>query len=239
MASELDIWNLSLALLNTSQTVQSENDNTTAAGSCRRFYPWARKRVLEKGQWDFAVKFVALTLLLDQNTLTVAQTIYPGWRYVYQRPGDCLRALAVTTNFGLRTNPFLAFWWRAGAMDCSAGSWGPFTPPWRQVLDMGLQSGTLVPSQAGNAVNILTDQDSAFLVYVADVTNPALFSQSLMQAIAWNLAVPIAGPLSANEEAKQLAARMAEQSINDSIAIDLSQKQPDPYPDSPAITCRN
>lgn len=239
MASQLDCYNLALANLDVSQTVQSLNDNSSAAGACNRYYDFARKRVLEKGQWDFAVKFAALSLLLDQNTLTVAQVVYPGWRYVYQRPTDCVRALAVTTNFGLRVNPFLAFWWRAGAMDCSAGSWGPFTPPWRQVLDMGLQSGSLNPAQAGNAVDILTDQDSAYLVYVSDVTNVALWPQAMLEAVAWNLSRAIAGPLSANQVAKSLAAKMAETSINDAIAIDLSQKQPDPYPDSPAITARN
>ena len=211
------------------------NDASPAAGACARWYDFARKRVLEKGQWDFAVKIIPLSLLLDQNTLTVAQVIYPGWRYVYARPTECLRALAVTTNFGLRVNPFLAFWWRAGAMDCSAGSWGPFTPPWRQVLDQGVAN----PNNPGAATNILTDQDSAYLAYVADVTNVNLWNQAMFEAVAWNLSAPIAGPVKASEGKKQLAVKMADLSINNAIAIDLSQKQPDPYPDSPNITARN
>lgn len=233
MASKVDIWNMALTFLDVSQSVKSENDNSAAAGTCKRYYDVARRKVLEDGQWDFAVKMPALSLVLDQNTLQATQVIYPGWRFVYARPNDCVRFLSVTTQFGLRTNPFLAYWWRAGAMDCSAGSWGPFRPPYRQALDQ-------VNTQNPNAsVNILTDQDSAYGVYVADVTNVALFSQKFQEAIAWNMCPYIAGPVSANQAAKANALKMAPISISSAIAKELAEQQPDPYPDSPAITARN
>src|SRR5437660_1447553 len=135
MAAQTDVYNLSLTFLDVSQTVQSVNDTTPAAGACNRWYDWARKKVLERAYWDFATKAPALALVLDQNTLATNAIIYPGWRYIYARPIDCLRFLSVTTQYGLRVNPFLAFWWRAGAMDCSSGSWGPFRPPFRMVID--------------------------------------------------------------------------------------------------------
>lgn len=233
MASQLDVYNLALSNLNSSATVQSINDNSNEAAACNRFYDTSRQKVLERAFWDFATKSPPLTLVLDQNTLPISAIVYPGFRYVYQRPQDCLRFLAVTTNYGLRVNPFLAFWWRAGAMDCSAGSWGPFRPPYVIRLDQTNQANP------GQSLVLLTDQDSAYGVYVTDVLNVNLWSQSFLECVAWQLSARISGPLSANERAKQTAIQEAERTLTNAFAISVSQQQPDPYPDSPAITARN
>ena len=129
MSSQIDVFNLALTNIDVSQTVQSVNDTTASAGACNRFYDFARKRVLEKCWWDFATRTVALQLLLDQSTLALpSQMIFPGWRYIYARPTDCLRMLSVTTQYGMRINPFTRSWW----YDMSqAPQWGPYRPPWR------------------------------------------------------------------------------------------------------------
>lgn len=230
MATVLDAYNLALTSLDISQTVQSLNDNSPVAGACNRWYDFARRKVLERAYWDFATKAPALALVLDQNTLATSAIIYPGWRFVYARPIDCLRLLSVTTQYGLRVNPFLGSWWRASAM---AGSWGPFRPPFRTVIDQTNQAN---PNQS---INILTDQASAYGVYVTDVTNTALWSQSFLEAVSWQLSVLIAGPLSANQTAKDRAVKMAEISITTALQVAFGESQPDPYPDSPAITARN
>jgi hypothetical protein len=231
MASLLDCYNLALTNLDLSVTVKSINDNSPAAGVCNRYYDFARKRVLEKAHWGFATKMAALALLLDQSTVTTqAAMVFPGFRYVYAKPTDCLRGLAVTTQYGIRLNPFTRSWW----YDMSqAPQWGPFRPPWREALDV------INPAGAGNAVDILTDQDNAWFVYVTDATNVNLWTQAFMDCVAWHLSVRIAGPLSANQVAKQNAIKMAKESLTDALLIDLNEQQPDPYPDSPAITARN
>jgi hypothetical protein len=230
LASKVDVWNLAATFLDISDTVQTENDNSPLAGTMRRYWDYARKRVLERCWWDFATKTVALSLLLDQSTLGLqSQYVFPGWRYIYQKPVDCLRGLAVTTQYGMRLNPYTRSWW----YDMSqAPQWGPYRPPWREALDM-------VNTPPGNSVDILTDQDSAWFVYVCDVTNVGLWTQSLCECVAWNLAKPAAGPLSANQNAKKLAVEMADKSITSAMMITLNEQQPDPYPDSPAITARN
>lgn len=227
MSSQVDVYNLALTFLDISQTVQSINDATPAAGSCNRYYDWARQKVLERAHWDFATKTPALGLLVDQSTQAQAAVAYPGWRYVYARPVDCLRFLAVTTLYGLRVSSFRTFWWGLN----SGPSWGPFRPPYREVLDQ-------VQNPPNQAIDILSDQDSAYAVYVTDVTNVNLWTQSFREAVAWQLAVPIAGPLSANQNAKKNAIRMADLSITTALAISLNERQNDPYPDSPAIQAR-
>lgn len=225
----LDCYNLALTKLDLSSTVQDVNDKSLQAGICNRYYDYARKRVLEKAYWDFATKSAALALILDQSTVaTQSALVFPGWRYIYAKPADCLRALAVTTQYGLRLNPSTRWWYDSA----QTPQWGPYRPPWRQTIDS-------VQQTEGQAIDILTDQDSAWLVYVMDVPNVNLWSTAFLDAVSWNLAVPIAGPLSANQTAKQTAIKMAEASITSALAITLNEQQPDPYPDSPAITARN
>jgi hypothetical protein len=231
VTTQVDIYNLALTMLDTSQAVQSVNDGSEAAGSCNRFYTFARQRVLERCFWDFATKTAALALLLDQSTLSnQSQLVFPGWRYIYTQPTDCVRPLAVTTQYGMRLNPYTRSWW----YDMSqAPQWGPYRPPWRRAID---QVNTASPAQS---IDILTDQDSAWLVYVMDVTNVNLWSQAFCECVAWNLAAKIAGPVSANQVAKSKATEMADKSIASAMMIELNSQQPDPYPDSPGITARN
>lgn len=227
MATKLEVWNLALSFLDLSSQVNSENDTTQAAIQSRRFYGWARRKVLERCFWDFATKTPALALVLDQATTSALY--YPGWRYVYSRPSDCLKLLAVTSQYGLRANPFLAYWWQAGIVP---GSWGPFRPPYREALDQ-------IATPASQSINILTDQSQAYAVYVTDVQNVNLWTETFKECVAWQMAVPMAGPLSANAMAKKNAIAMAEASLTSALMINLNESQPDPYPDSPAITARN
>lgn len=230
MASKLDVWNLALSKIDVSQTVNSENDVSPAAGVCKRFYDYSRQLVLQKAHWDFATRMSALALVLDQSTVTSqSQLKYPGWRYIYSRPINCLRALAVTTQYGARLNPFTRSWW----YDMSqAPQWGPYRPPWRQTIDE-------VANTPEQSIDILTDQDNAWIVWITDVTNVGLWSQPFLDCVANHLAVAIAGPLAANSSSKATVIKMAELSITTAMMVDLGSSQPDPYPDSPAITARN
>ena len=74
---------------------------------------------------------------------------------------------------------------------------------------------------------------------MADVQNVNLWSAGFKEAVAWQLAQYVAGPLSANQKAKEMAIKMTELSITSALELSLNEQQPDPYPDSPAITARN
>jgi hypothetical protein len=186
--------------------------------------------VLEQCYWSTATKAIALGLVLDQNTLTNAsQIVFPGWRYIYARPTDCLKAQAVTSAYGLRANPFMSYWWRApGSMPTFGGPW---RPAWREVLDQ-------VANPPNNSIDIVTDQDSAWLVYTCDITNLAIYPEVLVDAIAWQLAILVCGPVSANQRAKEMALKMAPMSMSKALAQNLNEEQPDAYPESPSIQAR-
>lgn len=228
MASVTDIWNLALTRLDISQSIQSVDDQNAPAGVCKRFYDSCRKRTLEAAYWSFANVAQALAVELDQSTVqTQADTFYPGWRFVYAAPNDCLRAIAVTTQFGLRQNPWLNWWWQQSNLSLGAQSWGQFAPPFR-----------MVENAAQNGRSILCDQDSAWLIYTRDVTNVSVYSEAFKSLLAWCLAIDIAGPVSANQNAKKLAMEGYKDELSVALAVDLNQERTDPYPDSRSITGR-
>lgn len=227
----LDAWNLSLSRLDVAQRVQSLTENSVQAGACNQFWDRARKQVLEQCYFSFTTKAAALALLLDQETLTAtSQIIYPGWRYIYSRPDDCLKAQCVTTQFGIRAYPNMSYWWQNSNVTFGT-RWGPYRPPWKECMDE-------VQSPPGQSIDILTDQDGAWLIYTTDPPNVTILSETLLDCCAWNLATMIGGPISANQKAKENAMKMFPMALSRALAQNLNEEQPDPYPDSPSIQCR-
>lgn len=229
-AGQLDVYNIALSYLDLSQNIKSLTENSPQAGYCNQFYDRARKIVLEQCYWSFATRAVALTLLVDQQTLSTSALYYPGWRFIYQRPVDCLKAQAVTTQLGLRANPYLSYWWNAATSSIPV-MWNNFRPPWNEVLDF-------VKTPTGQAIDIVTDQDSAWLVYTIDPPNMAILPEVFIDCVAWQLATLIAGPASANQKAKEMALKMAPLSMSRALAQNLNEQQPDDYPASPSIAAR-
>jgi len=228
-AGQIDVYNIALSYLDLSQRVQSLTESTAQAGYCNQFYDRARKIVLEQCYWTFATRAASLTLIIDQQTLPTSDLFSPGWRFIYQRPNDCLKAQAVTTQLGLRAYPYMSYWWNCGSS--VPVMWGNYRPPWTEVLDY-------VNTPMGQSIDIVTDQDSAWLVYTVDPPNIAILPETFIDCVAWQLCTLIAGPSSANQKAKEMALKMAPLSLSRALAQNLNEQQPDEYPQSPSISVR-
>lgn len=226
-AGQLDAYNLALSYLDLSQSIQSLQEKSPQAGYCNRFWDRARRLVLEQCYWSFATRTAALPLLLDQISLPISALVFPGWRFIYSRPTDCLKAQAVTTQYGLRVNPYLSTYWSYGM----AQFWGPNRPPWVEMLDQ-------VSTPPGQSIDILTDEANAWLIYTVDPPNLAILPEVFVDCVAWQLATLIAGPASANQRAKDTALKMAPLSLSRALAQNLNEQQTDPYPQSPSIQVR-
>jgi hypothetical protein len=224
-ASQLDIYNLALAHLDLGQRVASLTEASPQQAYCSLFYDRARKLVLEQCFWTFATRAVALTLLLDQVTLPASGIVYPGWRFIYAKPIDCLKMQAVTTQNGIRAQRSLSWFWNP------AQTWGPYRPPWTEALDY-------VGTPPGMALDILTDQDSAWGIETIDPPNVGLWPETMIDCVSWQLSTLISGPASANQKAKEMALKMAALSLSRALAQNTNEQQPDPYPDSPSIQAR-
>ena len=85
MASVIDICNLALSHIG-KFPINSLEDKTKEAQECRLLYPRARESTLRDHDWNFATKRLTMALI-DQE--------YPGWKYVYQYPTDCIRAMKI------------------------------------------------------------------------------------------------------------------------------------------------
>lgn len=88
MASAIDIINLALSHLGETPNVSSIEppEGSAHAEVCARFYPIARDVALEMRNWSFAMKHVALAEVTNTSA---------SWRFKYQLPTDCIRAIGV------------------------------------------------------------------------------------------------------------------------------------------------
>lgn len=88
MASVVQICNMALSHIGSEARVSSISppDGSVEAGHCADFYDLARTEMIEPGNWNFALKRVALA----QTT-----NLSRAWSYAYVKPSDCQRALRV------------------------------------------------------------------------------------------------------------------------------------------------
>jgi hypothetical protein len=91
LASVVDICNLSLGHLGNSANVSaiSPPDGSVEAMHCARFYPIARKALLEQHPWAFSTKRIALIeIVTDEKPDT--------WAFAYAIPNGMIRPIRVT-----------------------------------------------------------------------------------------------------------------------------------------------
>lgn len=88
MASVQDICNLALSHIGSDAVVSSISppDGSVEAGHCARFYPMARRTMLELLQPGFARTRVALAEVANPSTV---------WAYAYAKPTSCIKPLRI------------------------------------------------------------------------------------------------------------------------------------------------
>jgi len=83
MASQVDIYNLALGNIGSSDTVASLEERSKQRIVCSQFWDTARDTVLADFDWPFATR---------RETLAQMPETTSNWLYTYQYPTDCLRA---------------------------------------------------------------------------------------------------------------------------------------------------
>jgi hypothetical protein len=97
MASEVEICNIALANIR-SKSINSLNENSLQAQTCKLMYPVLRDQLFEDVAWSFAHAVKPLSLLTLESF---------SWGYVYQYPTDCLRVNKLIPNLkGVRDDTF-------------------------------------------------------------------------------------------------------------------------------------
>lgn len=214
--SEVVIANMALSRIKVSQRIASFDDPGPASSNCGFWYPICRDRMLKYAPWDFARSSVALA--------TDPTTTFPGWKYAYQFPSNCIHAVAVMTAHGMRFGPE---WW-VGAF--WPGLYSNFAIP--KIPFQVIQNAT------GTGRTIVTDIPNAYLYFIATVTLPTLFDAMFTDALAWDVAKEVSGPMRADPQWSKLATQMAKSTLLEAMSQMMNQAQQDPERDSPSILVR-
>lgn len=88
----VEICNIALSYLKATPIISWEQE-TESALQCRRFYDLTRKTILRAHPWSFARKIIALPELPGS---------VPDWKYLYQRPADCLSVRRIFTGNSIK-----------------------------------------------------------------------------------------------------------------------------------------
>lgn len=168
MASAVDICNTALAHIGNDNVISSIDpaDGSTEAGYCKRFYPIARKELIERFIWTFARKRQALATVANPSKV---------WAYAYQMPSDCIRPVRVLSSSDANG---LLFALANGQISASA------------VFDENASA----PYEVEDGV-LLTHEPEAVLLYLRDVVNPTRYTPMFVSALGYLLASYLAGPL--------------------------------------------
>lgn len=166
MASKLDIWNLALSHIGDGDDVDDVAEATLEAEECRKYYPNALKMVLERHNWDFAIKTVALALH--------SEAAPSQWTYRYGVPSDYIKALKVFPNLGNTATTWLDSNYYTFDIDGQSYRFDI------EVADAG-------------AITIVTNEAEAHLRYVYRNENAAMYSPGFVLALSFLLASFLAG----------------------------------------------
>jgi hypothetical protein len=160
--------------------------------------------VLAERYWPWAIK--AQRLALD------AEAPLPGWTYRYARPADCITAIAVTDDTGLRSVRRLSAW-------CHRENVAAYMHDYEQC--MGEQGACL-----------MSDLPLAWLVYVSRVEDPERYPAKFVDALACKLAEEAAPSLIGDKglNAKTGLKQLYQMALTTAAAHDFNESSEDADP---------
>ena len=193
MASAVDIANIALSHLGARAQVSAIDppDGSVEAGYCARFYPIARREVLEAGNFSFAKKRVQLAEVDNDSDV---------WAYAYARPSDCIRPLRV-----------LQMRWVSGASLALSYPGDIQYADWEWVDAVFTERGSALFEVEGDVIR--TNEPEAVLLYKRDVTDTSKLSPLATSAIGMVLAGYLAGPIIKGLDGARVGAQWREQGM--------------------------
>ena len=88
--TQVEICNLSISHLGVSKEIAAITEDSSAAKALNRYYDLARRDVLRRYPWPFAVKFATLSQIGEDPT--------DEWGYSYRYPSACLKILRILSG---------------------------------------------------------------------------------------------------------------------------------------------
>lgn len=183
-SSDVVICNLALSHIGSDALLSSINppDGSVESGYCSRYYPVARQELIEMHPWTFSKTRAVLALLSTNPSAT--------WAYAYTEPADLVQPQRILTTSTLDAYGFFPFGGLLRADEVAL-----FTE--RGSADFESENGV-----------ILTNEQSAVLLYTRDVTDTSRFTAGFTVALSYLVASYLAGPIIKGSEGTNAALKM-------------------------------
>lgn len=192
MATSVDICNLGLSHIGARAQIAaiSPPDGSVEAGLCARFYPLARREMLEANSWSFALKRAALSTITNDSTV---------WAYAYSLPSDYVKARRVLP---------------LQVLEAYAAGVTVYT---EQFGDADID--VLFTERAGarfeiEGTTLRTNEPDAVLLYTYDLVDTTAFSPAAVAAHGMLMASYLAGPIIKGVEGAKAAAQWRQAAMN-------------------------
>lgn len=160
MTSQVAIINLALGKLAQDKGISALSDQSKEARVFGKLWEPIRDLVLSDRVWPWALKAQLLAVQAEDAS--------PGWQYRYARPNDCITAVAITDESGLRSLRRLSSW-------CDPVLCRPFRYEFEQAYGV-------------DGTSLQTDLEQAWLVYTARVEDAGRYPPHFTEALACRLA---------------------------------------------------
>lgn len=171
MASKVDVCNSALQKQAQDITIAAISENSKPARVFNRAWDRVRDFVLAEHSWPFALKVAPLEEVL--------QAPFVGWAKRYAYPADCITALLVCDEGGVR----------AGVTALGCG------------IDAACVTGRIPfhVTHGEQSTSIATDLPQAYLIYTARIEDvarwPVMFEDAVASRLAYETAPSIMGEL--------------------------------------------
>lgn len=194
MPSPADICNVALSHLGARAQISSISppDGSVEAGYCARFYPLARREVIEVANFSFT-----------KARATLAEVTNPSavWAYAYALPSDYVKGLRV-----LRASEIdvVDLWGLTGSRPVD-------TVTERASADFEVEGQVL-----------LTNEPEAVLLYKRDVTDTTQFTPLMTSAVGMVLTGYLAGPIIKGLDGAKVGAQWREEGFRQALRASAS-----------------
>ena len=256
--ADVDICNMALLYAGVNQKIGKLTDLTAAAQACNTIYDEHRRNMLSALRWPFAIKRAQLVpyagVTYDATRVFALGDLAQYGANVYRS------LQAANLNHTPSDNASAAWWFQVTRdgysfvcplpPDCldpieawekpTVSAFGlPMVFSFADQKDFNLRnprSDQRVPFKIENINDgtdlevLLTDIDTPILRYTADVTNPAAMPTEFVEALAWDLAGPLAIGLRGDEKKGVACAAMAKAKLADAYVVSMRDQQEDQEP---------
>lgn len=185
------ISNLALSHIK-QRNITSPDDASEAARKINLFYDRARRAALRACDWNFAKQNIALNLLGSVQdatfdpTFATPQDVVPGYSFCYSLPANCIRVQKLYTPISPDSLPL---------------------PYIDRTVFTRIEGFTdyevkfeLMRAPKSNVQAIVTNLQGAWAKYTFDITDESQFDDMFFEAFAYDLALRLCMPLTADKE---------------------------------------